>query len=415
MFKQIAFFCLAQLVFFVSLFSSFDRFDEKWTKDEIEERLALFLKKDGNLGSFFTITEDQIILYNGPETQKDREIDFSLKLAKEKGKGEKQKKKQGLVGLKIAIDPGHFGGMYSRLEERYIDLPPSVNRERPIQFDEGTLSLLTALYLKVLLEKEGAIVFLTRDRIGRGVYPEDFFDWLRKHPSLWSGEVSLTRLFRRFYNPLDLRARAKIINAFEPDLTIVIHYNSHHVEEEASSNNAVTSKNYNLVFVPGAFCRGELTEHENRYEFMRLLATGDLHESLHLSRCILQAFNTHLNVPVVTKEDGANYLQSVCLQLEEGIFARNLALTRLIHGPVCYGETLIQNNIDECENLSRKDFVIGGEKCSSRIKQVAEAYFEGVQNYVLSEVDGGKKGSDPHHNEENRKSADHIAPSLAAG
>jgi N-acetylmuramoyl-L-alanine amidase len=363
-------------------FQEFDAYQGRWTREEIEDRLGRFLQKDGRVGSYFSLTSDSLIVYDAPETQKEREIEYHLKLASKKnGKGGPLQKK-GLVGLKVAIDPGHLGGPYARLEERYIDIPPSLERKNSIQFDEGTLSYLTAIYLKILLEKEGAVVMITRDQIGKGVYAEDFFDWLKKHPQLWVGEVSLNKLFRKYYNPLDLRARAEKINRFSPDLTLVIHYNSHHVEEEYSSNNCVASKNYNLVFVPGAFCRNELAEQESRYEFLRLLVTEDLPKSQKLCSAVLKEFGSSLQVPVVSKADGARYLESVCLKVEEGVFARNLALTRLVHGPVCYGETLIQNNIDECVNLSRTDFIIDGRPCSSRIKQVSEAYFEGIKKYL---------------------------------
>ena len=364
-------------------FSEFEWAQEKWTRKELEEKLGRYQQKDGRIGSFFTLTDEALTLYDAPETERSRSVDFCLRLVKGKRVSSKREKQKSLVGVKIALDPGHLGGPYARLGERYIDHPPSLERKQGSQFDEGTVSFLTALYLKILLEKEGAIVMITRDQIGQCVYRESFFDWLKKNPHLWSGQVSLSNLFRRFYNPLDLRARAEKINAFKPDLSVVLHYNSHHVEEEYSSNNCVSSKNYNLVFVPGSFCRNELASEDSRYEFMRLLVTRDLDESRRLSRCILDAFYRKLAVPVVENSDGVAYLDKVCLAVEKGIYARNLALTRLIHGPVCYGETLIQNNIDECLNLTRKDFVIGGIECSSRIKEVAEAYFEGIKRYVL--------------------------------
>lgn len=359
-------------------FSDFEPFQEKWTRSEIEERLLLFLQKDPKVAQYLSITDGALTLYDSGDSQKDRKIEYCLKLSPLQKVG-KSSESKGLIGVKIAIDPGHLGGPYARLEERFIDIPPSLERKEPIQFDEGTLSFLTAVYLKILLEKEGAIVMITRDQIGKGVYPEDFFDWLKKTPQLWSGEISLNYLFRKYYNPLDLRARATKINSFSPDLSIVIHYNSHTCEGQESSNHVVVANNYNMVFIPGAFSAKELEEQESRYEFFRLLTTNDLSRSLSLSGGILKEFHKRLDVPIVTRGDGARYLETVCLKLEEGVYARNLALTRLIHGPVCYGETLIQNNIDECQNLDRKDFIIHGRPCSSRIKEVAEAYFEGIK------------------------------------
>jgi hypothetical protein len=113
---------------------------------------------------------------------------------------------------------------------------------------------------------------------------------------------------------------------------------------------------------------------------MRLLVTSDLEESTKLSRCILETFYRKLKVPAIDASDGVWYLEKVCLEVEKGVFSRNLALARLIHGPVCYGETLTQNHVDECLNLARKDFVINRVLCSLRIKEVAEPTSKGSKH-----------------------------------
>lgn len=379
--KKCFLFILIHFALFAEInFSDFDRYQGKCSRAEIERKLGLFLQKDGGVSSCFSLSDESLTLYN------EREVEYVLQLAKEVQNPETKPVRKDLIGAKIAIDPGHLGGPYANLEDRFIEIPPSLERTEPIKFDEGTLCFLTAAYLKLLLEKEGAIVMVTRDKIGAGVYEEDFFDWLRQNVQLWIAEgSSLKKLFGKYYNPLDLRARAKKINEFAPDLSVVIHYNSQDGENNAPSNHAISSLNYNMVFVPGAFCHNELADQDSRYEFLRLLVSDDLNLSLKLSRAVLEKFGEHLQVAPISKSDGANYLNRVGLKIDEGIFARNLALTRLIHGPVCYGETLIQNNIDECVLLSRKDFVINGQFCSSRVKQVAEAYFEGIKKYLLTE------------------------------
>ncbi len=366
-------------------FSDFDRYQGRCTRAELEKKLGLFLQKDGGVGSYFSLTDSSLTFYNDAETNPERGVEYELKLAAQGSALTPAPLRKDLVGVKIAIDPGHLGGVFANLEDRFIDIPPSLERVDSIKFDEGTLCFLTGMYLKLLLEKEGAIVMMTRDQIGTGVYGDDFFDWLKKNVHLWMGEGgSLKKLFGKYYNPLDLRARAKKINQFAPDLSVVIHYNSQDGENNGPSNHTISPVNYNMVFVPGAFCHNELADRDSRYEFMRLLVSEDLHGSLTLSQAILEKFGEHLQVPPVSKSDGANYLNRVGIKIGEGIYARNLALTRLIHGPICYGETLIQNNIDECVRLNRRDFVIGGVWCSSRIKQVAEAYFEGIKSYLLT-------------------------------
>jgi hypothetical protein len=66
---------------------------------------------------------------------------------------------------------------------------------------------------------------------------------------------------------------------------------------------------------------------------------------------------------------------------QPGIYCRNLALTRLIHGPLCYGETLLQDNPDEAKRLAQKDFDFNGIKLPSRIIEVAHAYINGICEY----------------------------------
>ncbi|HSX03567.1 MAG TPA: N-acetylmuramoyl-L-alanine amidase [Rhabdochlamydiaceae bacterium] len=355
-------------------FSDFDLYQKKLTREVVQRKIDAFLKKDPGLDAYYQLGNDSLILYKTPKTQKNPIVDYVLQFDDQLMAEEKKEKKESLSGVKIAIDPGHFGGSYAFLEERFISIGK-------IQFDEGTLNLLTALYLKQLLEQEGAIVLLTKERAGKGVFEEDFFDWLKKTPQNWMNKT-LNKIFRNEYNPLDLRARAEKINEFRPDLTVIIHFNSHHAGNEMPSNHFVTDSNYNLVFVPGAFCKDELEQQDARYEFMRLICTNDLKNSFHLSQSILDKFSEILKVPVVEEADDIGYLQKCCIKVEEGIFARNLALTRLIHGPLCYGETLIQNNKDEYKILGKKDFEIGGIRCSARLKQVAEAYFEGIKSYL---------------------------------
>lgn len=363
-------------------FADFTCYQQKVSRCDLEEKLHLFLKKDPRIEGYFELKEEELNVYSALPGHPERVLEYCLQLCpKEESATPRTAKKEGISGMRIAIDPGHFGGRFCHLEERYIDIPSGLGRKAALQFDEGTLCYLTAVHLRDLLEKEGAIVFLTRKAIGEGALSIDFFDWLKENPQTWTADATLSKLFKR-YNQLDLHARCAKINAFHPDLTIVIHFNAQPGGNGLSSNSTVTASNFNMVFVPGAFSASELIDQESRYEFMRLLVSNDLYCSLELSRSLLAKFIENLHVPAVTSQDKAGYLDTVCLKIEEGIYSRNLTLTRLIHSPVCYGETLIQNNIDESINLSRKDDIIDGIACSSRIKEIAKAYFEGIQNYL---------------------------------
>ncbi len=368
-------------------FHDFDRYQYCLSREDVENKIQEYLLKDLQIEEYFALTADALAIYSTPEMKEKREPEYVLRFGRQENKAIVSPQNcQMLRGLKIALDPGHFGGKMARLEERFVDIEPNqeMGIAEPIEFDEGTLTFLTAFYLKELLEKEGAEVLLTRNEIGLGAYPEEFFAWLRENPQFHGIDIPPSQIFRRHYNPLDLQARAEKINQFAPDLTLIIHYNAHDSQATEGGGTGLSLKNYNMTFIPGAFARGELSTPQSRYEFLRLIVKPDIQHSSALSCQVLQQFVQKLQVPAVTKEDGARYLETVCLKVDEGVYARNLALTRMVRGTVCYGESLVQNNIEECKRLAQQDILIYGRPCSSRIKEVAEAYFAAIQGYTDS-------------------------------
>jgi N-acetylmuramoyl-L-alanine amidase len=354
-------------------FQDFDMYQGKFSAEEAEQKIHTFLAKDPEIRNYYRLTPEALYLGDLEHEQLDYVLHFNTALSPS---SDKPPRKQGLHNVKIAIDPGHFGGAYAELEERYIHIPAEETKNnQAIRFNEGDLPYLTALELQRLLESEGATVIVTREAIGRGTVQDDFIQWLEN--ANFPPDMSLSKIFRNYYNREDLIARAKKINEFSPDVTIVIHYNSH----STNNDSHLTESNYSLAFIPGAFGKGELNTVEARYELMRLLLTNDLEESLKLSEYITAQFVKQLGIPLIVETEKTSYTDKVCLLQKPGIYSRNLALTRLVHGPVCYGETLIQNNQDEVYRLAERTTSISGVPCSGRIKEVARAYFEGIKEY----------------------------------
>jgi N-acetylmuramoyl-L-alanine amidase len=355
-------------------FQDFDSYQGRVSKEEIKNKLKYFIKAK-ETQDYFLLTDDAFILYASLEDKQKGQEEYRLTLG---SSGILQIPKKSLANCKIAIDPGHFGGEYSHLEQRFVEICHDKNI---ITFNEGDLTFLTALHLKELLEKEGAEVFLTRTKTGGGALSQNFFQFLQTHPDLWLTPKILTQLFRAVYNGVDLYARAEKINAFKPDVTVIIHYNAH--DSEGEKYTSTTDKNYNMVFIPGSFGEGELKEKKARYEFLRLLVTPDFSLSKQFSKIVLKKFHEHLQISSVIPSDGARYLETASIEIEKGVYARNLALTRLIHGPLCYGESLVQNNLEEALRLSHLDTEIQGHPCSSRLKEVALAYFQAIQEFFM--------------------------------
>jgi len=359
-------------------FAEFDSFQGRLSKEYVTHKISHYLQYSKEIENYFEIQEDALVIFASPKDKKEGIYEYRLAFGNESLSPPQFSFAKPISSARIAIDPGHFGGKWARLEERYIDV---VHEGRSVNFDEGTLSFLTAMHLKKILEEQGALVFLTRTKVGEGVYPENFFDWLKKHPEYWEKGVALSTIFRRHYNRLDLRERARVINEYEPDLTIAIHYNAIDCEETIEP----TKDNFNLIFIPGAFCRNELTSVEDRFHFLRLVCTQDLESSAYFARTLVDVFSKHLKVSPFSSP-----MQN-SLSEAAGVFSRNLCITRLIKGPICYGETLIQNNEKELINLSQNDEVVSGIPCPRRVIDVANAYYEAISSFFNPSFEGEKK------------------------
>jgi N-acetylmuramoyl-L-alanine amidase len=303
-----------------------------------------------------------------------------------------------LKGYKIALDAGHTACTFedAKMEGKFIEMDNViVNGEyRSYKFYEAELTYITSLLLKEKLEKAGAKVLLTRDKMCGGANDIDFNTWLensfeKEVDSLFKiGEINLKekndlmsknnlRLKFKLYNNLDFRKRAEKINAFNPHITIIIHYN---VDADNTPWDKPSNKNLNMIFIPGAFAKGELNKKEERFHFLRLLVCDDIDQSYQLAQSNASAFTEVLNIPLA-KQNECKYLDEYCTALKDGIFIRNLSLLRLVKGAVIYGETLYQDNIAEIEKLTKKTKEYHNIKYSERIEDVTNAYFKGILDY----------------------------------
>ncbi len=303
-----------------------------------------------------------------------------------------------LQGLRIAIDPGHIAGNMEmgNIEKKCLTFKcfgPDGTVDS-IAIAEGMITFATAQLLKEKLEREGAEVFMTRTFNNSSAFGITFDEWLKTDyiktvDSLYkTGKLSLSQKqfflsskaskrdkFRVIFKDIELAKRAELINNYKPDFTIIIHYN---VDENNTGWTKPAGKNFNMAFVGGAFMKNDLSSPEKRFEFFRLLISDDIEESIELSSAVIKNFEKKLNVKTATVKD-ALYLMEGCLLTDEpGVYCRNLQLTRYIHGPLVYGETLYQDNIGECVRLNKELDKTKNE----RVQQVAEAYFQGVLSYV---------------------------------
>ncbi|MBA3970933.1 MAG: N-acetylmuramoyl-L-alanine amidase [Bacteroidetes bacterium] len=389
------------------------------------EKAQNYLDKEKALSGYYSVDKKGVTMYASPQDKKAGKAEFSIRwdqienfnnlmkfyssksmldlykqnVFQEMPVTEQLLARKALPSLKIAIDPGHIANDFiiGDLEKKHLKIKgDSLNGIKDsIEIAEGILTYATAILLKEKLEKEGAVVFLTR-AADKSAFGKTFEQWkkddLKKavdslakigelKPSqkqyFLSKNVKDRDIFRVIFRDLELAKRIELINNFKPDLTVVIHFN---VDETNLDWKKCSDKNYNMSFVAGAFMKSDLSNKEKRFEFLRLLITNDLERSIELSSAVVQSFEKVLNVKTAGILD-ATYLKQGCLPTAtSGVYCRNLQLPRYIHSPIVYGETLYQDNLEECKLLNSE---VDKTK-NKRIQQVAEAYFKGILDYITN-------------------------------
>lgn len=322
--------------------------------------------------------------------------------AKKKNLKISDKKPTSIKGMRIALDPGHFANNMETaiLEKKFMKInKKDVGLKKDIAFYEADLAWETAYILAKRLEKRGAKVFITRKK-GKSTFGCHFKKWKKKKfKETLNTDLANQAIDRNKYtllskkgrdkdiysymNQKDIQNRAKIINASQPDITINIHYNASSDRTDKDGNFPAISNNYCMAFTGGGFMKNELNTKEARIHFLRLLLSSDLEQSIALSASIMKHHKGKAKVPIIANKNNIRYLQRNSVYGDEpGVYCRNLALTRTVLGPLCFGESLMQDNINEAVILNLKNYKESGVKTSSRVKLVVDAFEAGILEYV---------------------------------
>lgn len=319
-------------------------------------------------------------------------------------------------GLYVAIDPGHFGGTKdeAQMEGRIVKMKgEDLGISSDISFFESDLNYTTALMLKEYLVSKGAMVMITRP-YNAGALGMNFKTWLKDIKGFQKdviqsrnlGDISAdyqtrlktaytdtTKIINRnelfgFYKFLDFKERANKINEFRPNITVAIHYNAAEGNKFYGDRylHPVT-ENYSMAFTPGAFMHGEVSKIDQKLDFIRLLLSPDLENSMQLADLVLDEHQKLLGVGrgnVLANDK----MDKVTLPTPyDGVLCRNLVLTRMVRGTIVYGESLLQDNIEEALALSKKDIKVWDENfglipTSKRCQEVSQAYATAIDRFL---------------------------------
>ncbi|MGH7984186.1 MAG: hypothetical protein ACREFF_13755 [Candidatus Udaeobacter sp.] len=298
-----------------------------------------------------------------------------------------------LLGLKIGLDPGHLGGKWAKMEERWFQ----VGNSHPVQ--EGDLTLRVARLLAPRLRELGAKVSFVRNSnepitakrpydfrelarkilIKNGV-PQPRADFLdsndpeKEQTIRWQSEIL-------FYRYSEIRRRAALVNfKLHPDLVLCLHFNA---ESWGDPNNpTLTDANHLHLLVNGSYLAEELEFDDERFEMIRRLLSRAYDEELPLADTIALAIARETGLPpyeypttnTTTKVGTTGY-----------VYARNLLATRLYRCPVVYCEPYVMNSKDVFARIQAGDYDgmrnVNGVERKSIFREYADSVVEGLVDY----------------------------------
>lgn len=310
-----------------------------------------------------------------------------------------------IENLSVAIDPGHFAGNWKEAvqERKYVKVKASdAGTKEDIEIYEAQLNYATALLIKDTLESLNVGRVMITRQAGTSAVGKPFDIWFKEDfvkdtkALIANDEISSAfgnkliaenkpyPAFKYVYSYIDFVNRSRAINEFKPDITLIQHYNAdEYGSRQENGYWPLSDINYSMIFVPGSFMYGELRKMDARIDFLRLLISPDLEESVRLSKYVIKELDKSLGVPPITDSYESDMIADNCLSVgSDGIYSRNLYLTRSIESPVLYIETLFQDNKDEILKLNDKSVSIEGLKSSYRVKEVAHAYVVSLLDWL---------------------------------
>ncbi|MEM0896356.1 MAG: hypothetical protein AAGJ79_05670 [Verrucomicrobiota bacterium] len=295
-----------------------------------------------------------------------------------------------LEGVRIAIDPGHIGGEWARMEERWYQIGDG------IEVKEGELVLQTAGQLLFALREGGAEVQLIRSKLEPVTThrPADFEE-LATATLLARGQVAapgddgpdeatqkrITREAERlFYRAAEIRQRATILNErLQPDLVVCLHFNA---EAWGNPNKpAFVPRNHLHFLINGTYSAGELRLHDQRYEMLLRLLQGIHDEELAVNLSVADALAGETGLaPFKYRTPNAKLVSD-----NPYIYARNLLANRLYQCPVIFCEPFVMNNREVYDRIALGDYegrrTINGEERLSIFKEYALGVYRGLARY----------------------------------
>ena len=287
-----------------------------------------------------------------------------------------------LEGLHIALDPGHIGGSWAQMEERY----EKSGNAPPVK--EGELTLRTARVLAPQLEALGAKVshVRTRPEPVTKVRPGDLKDEARASLAQDGAEVNSHSLQkeaeRLFYRAHEVRARGALVNdTLRPDLVICLHYNADAWGDAART--IFSPFNHLHVLAHGCILDGEFSLDDQRLEGLLRLVQGISDTEIPLCIAVAHRMAEATALPPYTYRRHARMIEG-----QPYVWLRNLIANRVYQCPVVYCEPYVQNNGEVVARFQAGDYdgnaPVAGKDRPSIFREYAAGVVAGLSDYFAA-------------------------------
>lgn len=372
------------------------------TREEFESALEKIYSPHGAFQKYITVSPEKVIIYNDLEktkplwtyyfaTEKYRrppwKQELSTKLSRElRGASWEQP----LKGLTICLDPGHIGGEWANIEERYF----RIRRDEPIV--EGELNMVTCRHTAKLLEQAGARVVWTKEEYepATDLRPDDFnvegiefFLKIQKRRINYRRKKRLReqlRLSREmiFYRSSEITARAERVNQeLRPDLTICVHFNA--APWRYRRKRLLKGVNKLILFVHGSYHPEEVKYDKHKFHLMRKMLEKSSDEEISAAEAIARQMHA------VWGWSAQKYDTRFANRVSENpyVWSRNLIANRLYDGPVVFVEGPFMNDRAIYPRLKAGDYdgekKINGKMYKSIFREYAQIIADGIIHHYM--------------------------------
>ena len=297
-----------------------------------------------------------------------------------------------LTGVHIALDPGHIGGGFARLEERWLSMNPGE------EIMEGSIMMALANMLKPRLEALGAQVTLVRtsENPVTETRPENLKETARailhdagitSPQETYADNQNDARILtvqwqseKLFYRVSEIRARAEKVNTkLRPDVVLCLHLNAEAWGDPAKP--AFVDKNHLHLLINGCYSADELQYEDVRFEMLQRLFSRTHEQEVAMADVVATDLAKTTGLPAFV------YLTNNAKRVSENpyVFSRNLLASRLYECPVLYFEPYVMNHEQTYKRLLLGHFIgrtlLGTELVTSPMEDYARGVLEGLTDF----------------------------------